>query len=194
MTAQKKEMEGESIKIFDLPSLLLSQKSILPACPSIYFVLAERSVLYIGRASNLLSRWKKHHRYAELQQLDNLRIAWMEVSDSQMLPAIETALIKQFKPKLNRTGIKIRTREKGPGRGRPGGNPSVMAKPLYEEAMAGTPLSVRVSVSVDAYVRSLPNRTEWLRQTIEAQAERDLLRMDTQASTSDDNNTCKLES
>lgn len=39
--------------------------------------------------------------------------------------------------------------------------------------MAEKPLSVRVNAEVDAWVRSLPNRTEWLREAIEAKYERE---------------------
>lgn len=45
-----------------------------------------------------------------------------------------------------------------------GGNPQKFAK--CSEEMAQSPLSVRVPIEIDQYVRSLPNRTEWLRQAI----------------------------
>jgi hypothetical protein len=44
---------------------------------------------------------------------------------------------------------------------------------FYKEEMAESPLSVRVSVEIDQYVRSLPNRTEWLRKVIEEAVERE---------------------
>lgn len=44
----------------------------------------------------------------------------------------------------------------------------------YEKPMAEKPLSVRVEVDIDAYVRSLPNRTEWLREVIADAYERDI--------------------
>ena len=44
----------------------------------------------------------------------------------------------------------------------------------YKEEMAKTPVSVLLTAKDDAYVRSLPNRTEWLRKAIAAQVERDL--------------------
>ena len=45
-----------------------------------------------------------------------------------------------------------------------GGNPQNFVK--CSEEMAEKPLSVRVPVAIDQYVRSLPNRTEWLREAI----------------------------
>lgn len=52
-----------------------------------------------------------------------------------------------------------------------GGNPQNFNNP--ERTFAPQPLTVRVETHLDEYVRSLPNRTEWLRQAIAAQAERD---------------------
>ena len=44
----------------------------------------------------------------------------------------------------------------------------------YEKPMAEKPLSVRVEADIDAYVRSLANRTGWLREAIVEKYERDL--------------------
>lgn len=44
----------------------------------------------------------------------------------------------------------------------------------YEKPMAEKPLSVRVEADIDAYVRSLSNRTEWLREAIAAKYKQDL--------------------
>lgn len=54
---------------------------------------------------------------------------------------------------------------------RKGGNPQKFFKHLEE--MSETPLSVRVPVDLDLYVRSLPNRTEWLRQAIAEKRQRE---------------------
>lgn len=45
---------------------------------------------------------------------------------------------------------------------------------LYDEPMSEQPLAVRVPLSQDKYVRSLPNKTEWLRQAIAQKYARDL--------------------
>jgi len=42
----------------------------------------------------------------------------------------------------------------------------VPIKPIYGKAMASRPVSVMLPVELDEYVRSLPNRTEWLRKVI----------------------------
>lgn len=59
---------------------------------------------------------------------------------------------------------------------RKGGNPLIYAKPLKDVPMAETPMSVRLPVELHEYVKSRPNRTEWLRTAIAAQIERDLSR------------------
>lgn len=44
--------------------------------------------------------------------------------------------------------------------------------------MAERPLSVRVTAELDKQVRSLPNRTEWLREAIAEKLERDKQKKD----------------
>lgn len=55
----------------------------------------------------------------------------------------------------------------------PNPNPTYKMKPVYEEPMAEKPLSVRVTAVVDAYVRSQPSMTQWLREAIAEKYERD---------------------
>lgn len=62
-------------------------------------------ILYIGRSINLASRWNDHHRYSELKDIKNVRIAWLECNDESLLPQIEEAMIKHFSPYLNRTSL-----------------------------------------------------------------------------------------
>jgi len=46
-----------------LPYLSLSQRNSLPECPAVYFAVDSKNrVLYVGKAINLLARWKDHHR------------------------------------------------------------------------------------------------------------------------------------
>lgn len=52
-------------------------------------------------------------------------------------------------------------------------HPTYKLKPLYGEAMAQKPIAVRLAKQMDAYVRSLPNKTEWLRQAIAEKYQRD---------------------
>ncbi|MEO1760854.1 MAG: helix-turn-helix domain-containing protein [Cyanobacteria bacterium J06629_18] len=90
----------------DLPSVPLIEKDRLPQLAAIYFVISENGkILYIGRSINLASRWNNHHRYSELKEIRNVRIAWLGCSDESLLPQIEEAMIKHFSPYLNRTSL-----------------------------------------------------------------------------------------
>lgn len=53
-----------------------------------------------------------------------------------------------------------------------GGNPQNFNNP--EKLFADQPLAVRVEVEFDTWVRSLPNKTEWLRKVITEAAKREM--------------------
>lgn len=53
---------------------------------------------------------------------------------------------------------------------RKGGNPETYFK---GPEVASSPISVKLTPEVDKFVRSLPNRTEWLRKAITEAYERD---------------------
>jgi predicted GIY-YIG superfamily endonuclease len=90
------------INPLELPSLPLNERSNLPSCPAIYFVMQGKRVLYIGKTVNLAQRWAAHHKWSYLVKLDApVRIAWLICSDTNLLTQIEKALIKEFAPQLN---------------------------------------------------------------------------------------------
>lgn len=96
-------MDLAVINPLTLPSLPLGSRSALPSCAAIYFALEGDRILYIGRAGNLQQRWLAHHRYSQLSS--EARIAWLESSDTELLPEIETALIAHFNPPLNGSAV-----------------------------------------------------------------------------------------
>jgi hypothetical protein len=66
------------------------------------------------------------------------------------------------------------------------GNPSPVITPEFaearfkpqgepEESLADVSIQVRLTKSVDGYVRSLPNRSAWLRRVITEAAQRELM-------------------
>lgn len=162
----------ESVVPLQLPSLPLSWRKGFPSCSAIYFAISNNQVLYIGRTLNLVRRWANHHRQAELENVDEVRIAWMEVSEPELLPAIEKALIQFFKPCLNHCNIKVRKPKGKPGR--KGGNPETYFKTDCPEELAKKMVGVKLPLQVDAYVRSLPNKAAWLRRVITDAYERDI--------------------
>jgi len=95
-------MNASTIDPLALPSLPLGERSQLPNCPAIYFVLDGEQILYIGQTVNLAQRWATHHRWSELKALKSSgRIAWLECSEVSLLSEIETALINHFAPPMN---------------------------------------------------------------------------------------------
>ncbi|KAB8316123.1 hypothetical protein SD81_028490 [Tolypothrix campylonemoides VB511288] len=86
-----------------LPSLPLAERSQLPKCSGIYFVIKDGDILYVGRTANLYQRWLAHHIWQHLYGVSGeLRVAWLECSDTELLPAVEKAMIVHFKPLLNK--------------------------------------------------------------------------------------------
>ena len=92
-----------------MPSVDLDNLNQLPDCSAIYFAIdSQNRILYIGQASNLLARWKNHHREYQLQEINQdypVRIAWQVWNDEE-LNEIEVYLIKNFQPLLNGTQVK----------------------------------------------------------------------------------------
>ncbi|MBD2095850.1 GIY-YIG nuclease family protein [Trichocoleus sp. FACHB-591] len=93
----------------ELPSVPLSELKKLPACSAIYFAIdAEGRPLYVGQASNLLSRWRNHHRVYQLTEEDKkcpVRIAW-KAWNPEGLAEAEKILIQHFQPLFNGTEVK----------------------------------------------------------------------------------------
>lgn len=95
-------MDALAVNPLALPFVLLEQRSQLPATPAIYFAInAIGTIQYIGRSTNLQERWINHHRYSQLFDMGNVKIAWLDVSEPSLLPEIEKALIDWFQPRLN---------------------------------------------------------------------------------------------
>lgn len=100
----------------NLPSVSLLERHNLPSCQSIYFVLEDGQVLYIGRTVNLNQRWAVHHILPQLKmRKGEVRIAWLECSVAELLPEIETGLIEHFQPLLNvvKNPLRLKTADKG---------------------------------------------------------------------------------
>lgn len=101
--------EISEIDVFDLPSVPLDQRSLLPECPGIYFAALGAKILYVGKAVNIKNRWAgcSHHRYYELSLRGNVRLYWLEVYEDEKgwLYETESEWIKLLKPPLNGSSI-----------------------------------------------------------------------------------------
>lgn len=92
-----------------LPSVSLEDRKLLPDSPGIYLAIAEdMTVLYVGQSTRVRTRWWQHHRFYELKEIGNVRIAWVTVSDPTLLLGIEKALISHFNPPLNGSPVLLR--------------------------------------------------------------------------------------
>lgn len=99
-------IKPENLNLSSLPFLALDEKSAFPSQPAIYFCI-DRSgkVQYIGQTKNLQARWLQHHRSSQLENIGNVKIAYLEITDINLLIDIEKALIDWFKPSMNGTEV-----------------------------------------------------------------------------------------
>lgn len=97
-----------SLDPLQLPSLPLSERKQLPTCTAIYFAIdSNNRVLYVGKAKDLAARWKNHHRFYKLEEIDkesSVRLAWQAWNEED-LSAAEKSLITNFQPLLNNTKV-----------------------------------------------------------------------------------------
>ena len=98
------------INPFKLPSVHLSESKKLPNCTAIYFAIdSQNRILYVGKATNLASRWKNHHRQYQLEEIDKdfpVKIAGQAWNESGLGEA-EKYLINNFQPLLNGTRVEL---------------------------------------------------------------------------------------
>ncbi len=91
-----------AIDPLELPSLPLDKKADLPDCPAIYFAISgSGEILYVGRTAALCRRWISHHRFKQLNDLGNVKLAWLQCEEPSILKTLEARLICALKPKLN---------------------------------------------------------------------------------------------
>lgn len=157
----------ESIDVSSLPPMRLDQRLEFPDIPVVYFALLNDEILYIGKAKNLIQRWRQHHRQAELEVFSEVKIAWIEFSDPGLLRVVEKALIQYFKPKFNQQLIKVRPPKAvlGKARNRTGkGYFTVKGK----EPLSKRTITLRLPESVDAELRQEigDGLSDWMRQVI----------------------------
>lgn len=94
------------IDLLALPSLHLDDKKHLPQCPGVYFAIdSNDKVQYIGISQDIKARWSQHHRENQLNGIGQIKIAYLEISELDMLRDVETALINWFTPPLNNSRV-----------------------------------------------------------------------------------------
>ena len=132
----------ESFDLSALPRLPLADKRELPNVSAVYFALSSRGrVLYIGRSVDLHERLRKHHRIPLLEALGGVKIAWLEQSNSSALLRLETILIKNFNPPLNKI-------------------PSYLKKEDSEKLLKALNLTDSNLITTDKFVKSQLNQRD----------------------------------
>jgi len=90
------------VNINSLPMVEYSNRSALPRCQAVYFVLdAAKQPLYVGKTTWLRRRWQNHHRKHSFAELGAAWIAWLQTDD---IDAIEMAMIAELNPPINGSG------------------------------------------------------------------------------------------
>ena len=96
-----------------LPSINLLNKDKLPQTAGIYFAVDEKKrLLYVGKAQNLYKRWLNHHRYDQLEKINQknpISLKWYECENNEeILTKLENYFIKAYYPELNQTKVELR--------------------------------------------------------------------------------------
>lgn len=185
-------VEPESIDLATLPSIELTERKQLPNIAACYLVMEKESVIYIGKSTNLVIRWLSHNRLKEIKlRGTDIKIAWIEVSDPNLLLVIEKALIQYFKPPLNRNLTKTLEPKKLPkpkkllklkklsepkklickvpkSRGNQNPNYTSRFQKVGDETLSRKTVGVRLTVEMDAMVRLVAGDDlgGWLRRVI----------------------------
>ena len=88
----------------------LNQVYKLPEISAVYYVIVNERVLYVGKATNLKSRWHGHHRALQLTTFTyagvTVYIYWREC-EKLALDLEEKRDIEALKPPLNRSPILV---------------------------------------------------------------------------------------
>jgi predicted GIY-YIG superfamily endonuclease len=84
-----------------LPSVAFSERDKLPDTWGVYFVMAERRLLYIGSAQNIRARWVNHHHIKKAAAEGATKIAWLQVRRIELWEVEKFAIVEN-KPLLNR--------------------------------------------------------------------------------------------
>lgn len=95
--------------VTEWPRIPFSERDKLPKHPGIYTIWHKGKLLYVGKAVNLRSRWKNHHRTEQLLMFfDDLEMRYMiypakYCGTKGTLDLHEYMFIDLFRPMLNST-------------------------------------------------------------------------------------------
>ncbi|MEP6686683.1 MAG: GIY-YIG nuclease family protein, partial [Verrucomicrobiota bacterium] len=80
------------------------ERKQLPEAAGIYIVRQDAIALYVGRASNFRTRWRNHHRFGDIAEVQgDIRIYYLEMPHVDAV-RLESDYIKALNPTLNQRG------------------------------------------------------------------------------------------
>ena len=96
-----------------LPSINLLNRDKLPQRAGIYFAKKKKKrLLYVGKAQNLYKRWLNHHRFDQLEKINQrntITLKWYECENKEeILTSLENYFIETYFPELNQTKVKLK--------------------------------------------------------------------------------------
>ena len=161
VTTMTQAMTVTTIDPWALPSMPVVNYRRFPNCPCIYFAVKGCHVLYIGKAySGLATRWKGHHRLAQLAKEGGVNIAWLEMNatDDELFD-LEVALINHYDPPLNfNSKLGKRHSAKDPAKARGGGkrvtielSPSTFADLDFVATQKGMATSRHIGIIIETH-------------------------------------------
>jgi hypothetical protein len=90
------------LSLKELPSFPYAERSRLPRCQAVYFIVdTHRYIHYIGATQDLHNRLISHGKRSAVLALDSPRIYWIVCDDMRDAEDIERACINHFNPPMN---------------------------------------------------------------------------------------------
>jgi hypothetical protein len=97
-------MNYKEINPIELPFESIPNRNLLPKASGIYFVINDlEEILYIGKSTNIQSRWQGHNISADLDNPKKCKVSYLEIKDTDLyqIYELEKYFIEKFQPKLN---------------------------------------------------------------------------------------------
>ncbi|MEL6441296.1 MAG: GIY-YIG nuclease family protein [Cyanobacteria bacterium J06621_8] len=100
----------DNFDLNNLPRVKFSELEKLPHHSGIYFVVdCHQRLLYVGKAQNINQRWLNHHRYDQLEKINqqnSIDLKWYECENNdEILTQLENYFIATLYPELNQTKV-----------------------------------------------------------------------------------------
>lgn len=106
--ASPKKYKDMNINPFNLKSIPLQDRHLLPSVSGVYFVFYNGKIEYIGISKNIFQRWQQHECCIYLESPPKCRLAWFVIENDKEREKTEKDLIEKFQPRINIQNISRR--------------------------------------------------------------------------------------